>query len=114
MLVAEFLVVAVEDAGGVLRTSVRYDIARECIEAGYRFYRFDAASVQGTNIYDARERVVRVAEDCVEKAHELSPSRGCVRPHNAKPPRRFPGRAPPSQPVTKVRRLESAGRGPNP
>src|SRR5690606_6870704 len=47
--------------------------ARECIEAGYRFYRFDAASVQGTNIYDARERVVRVAEDCAAVREGVGP-----------------------------------------
>ena len=47
--------------------------ARECIEAGYRFYRFDAASVQGTNIYDARERVVRVAEDCAAAREGVGP-----------------------------------------
>jgi L-alanine-DL-glutamate epimerase-like enolase superfamily enzyme len=47
--------------------------ARQCIEAGYRFYRFDAASVQGTNIYDARERVVRVAEDCAAAREGVGP-----------------------------------------
>lgn len=38
--------------------------ARQCIEAGYRFYRFDAASLRGSDVYDGRERVMRVAEDC--------------------------------------------------
>jgi galactonate dehydratase len=47
--------------------------ARQCIEAGFRFYRFDAASVRGTDIYDARERVVRVAEDCAAAREGVGP-----------------------------------------
>jgi galactonate dehydratase len=47
--------------------------ARECIEAGYRFYRFDAASVSGGNTYDTRERVARVAEDCFAAREGVGP-----------------------------------------
>jgi L-alanine-DL-glutamate epimerase-like enolase superfamily enzyme len=53
--------------------STMQEHARQCIEAGYRFYRFDAASVQGTNVYDARERVVRVAEDCAAAREGVGP-----------------------------------------
>ncbi|MEO7412313.1 MAG: enolase C-terminal domain-like protein [Opitutaceae bacterium] len=40
------------------------DRAAACMDAGWRLFRFDAASVQGTNIYDARERMVQVQADC--------------------------------------------------
>jgi L-alanine-DL-glutamate epimerase-like enolase superfamily enzyme len=40
------------------------DQAAACMDAGWRLFRFDAASVRGTNIYDARERMRQVQADC--------------------------------------------------
>jgi galactonate dehydratase len=40
------------------------DQAAACMEAGWRLFRFDAASVRGTNTYDARERLRQVQADC--------------------------------------------------
>ena len=40
------------------------DRAAACMDAGWRLFRFDAASVQGTRTYDARERMVQVQADC--------------------------------------------------
>ena len=37
------------------------DRAAACMDAGWRLFRFDAASVQGTSTYDARERMVQMA-----------------------------------------------------
>lgn len=45
--------------GGTLR-----DRAAACMDAGWRLFRFDAASVQGTSVYDARERMKQVQADC--------------------------------------------------
>jgi L-alanine-DL-glutamate epimerase-like enolase superfamily enzyme len=42
------------------------DRAKAVIDAGFRAYRMDAASVRGTNVYNARERVRQVAADCKE------------------------------------------------
>jgi len=39
--------------------------AAACMAEGWRYFRFDAASLTGgTNVYDARERVLKVVEDC--------------------------------------------------
>lgn len=40
------------------------DRAAACMDAGWRLFRFDAASVQGTSIYDSRERMKQVQADC--------------------------------------------------
>ena len=40
------------------------DRAAACMDAGWRLFRFDAASVQGTSTYDARERIKQVQADC--------------------------------------------------
>ncbi len=40
------------------------DRAAACMDAGWRLFRFDAASVQGTSTYDARERMKQVQADC--------------------------------------------------
>jgi L-alanine-DL-glutamate epimerase-like enolase superfamily enzyme len=42
------------------------DRAKAAIDAGFRAYRMDAASVRGTNVYNSRERVHQVAADCKE------------------------------------------------
>jgi L-alanine-DL-glutamate epimerase-like enolase superfamily enzyme len=42
------------------------DRAKAVIDAGFRAFRMDAASVRGTNVYNARERVRQVYEDCKE------------------------------------------------
>jgi galactonate dehydratase len=42
-------------------------------EAGWRFFRFDAASVRGTNIYDARERMRQMQADCREARAGVGP-----------------------------------------
>ena len=38
--------------------------AAQCMEAGWRFFRFDAASVRGTSTYDTRERIRQMEADC--------------------------------------------------
>jgi L-alanine-DL-glutamate epimerase-like enolase superfamily enzyme len=48
-------------AGASLR-----DRAKAVIDAGFRAFRMDAASVRGTDVYNARERVRQVYEDCKE------------------------------------------------
>ena len=40
------------------------DRAAACMQEGWRLFRFDAASVQGTSTYDARERMRQVQADC--------------------------------------------------
>jgi galactonate dehydratase len=40
------------------------DQAAACLQAGYRLFRLDAASVRGGNTFDARERVRQVEADC--------------------------------------------------
>src|SRR5688572_29469341 len=40
------------------------DRAAACMDAGWRVFRFDAASVRGTNTYDVRERIKQVQADC--------------------------------------------------
>ena len=40
--------------------------ARAVIEAGYRAYRMDAASLRGTSTYNSRERVHQVHQDCID------------------------------------------------
>jgi len=47
--------------------------AASAMEAGWRFFRFDAASVRGTTTYDARERVRKMAEDCKEARAGVGP-----------------------------------------
>jgi galactonate dehydratase len=42
------------------------DRAKAAIDAGFRAFRMDAASVRGTNVYNSRERVHQVATDCKE------------------------------------------------
>src|SRR6266404_1878016 len=39
--------------------------ARAVIEAGYRAFRMDAASLRGTSVYNSRERVHQVHRDCI-------------------------------------------------
>ncbi|MBO0697715.1 MAG: mandelate racemase/muconate lactonizing enzyme family protein [Zavarzinella sp.] len=46
-------------------TSLR-DRAKAVIDAGFRAFRMDAASVRDTTVYNARERVRQVYEDCKE------------------------------------------------
>jgi L-alanine-DL-glutamate epimerase-like enolase superfamily enzyme len=49
--------------------------AAACMEAGWRYFRFDAASLGGgNNVYDARERVLRVAADCREAREGVGPA----------------------------------------
>ena len=40
------------------------DRAAACMQEGWRLFRFDAASVQGTSTYDARERMRQMQADC--------------------------------------------------
>jgi galactonate dehydratase len=40
--------------------------ARAVMDAGYRAYRMDAASLRGTSTYNSRERVHQVHQDCAE------------------------------------------------
>ena len=47
--------------------------AANSMEAGWRFFRFDAASVRG-NVYDARERVKQVQADCREARAGVGPA----------------------------------------
>jgi galactonate dehydratase len=42
------------------------DRAKAAMDAGFRAFRMDAASVRGTDVYNARERVRQVAADCKE------------------------------------------------
>src|SRR6478736_5251255 len=42
------------------------DRAKAAIDAGFRAFRMDAASVRGTRVYNSRERVRQVAADCKE------------------------------------------------
>ena len=49
--------------------------AAACMEAGWRYFRFDAASLTGgTTTYDARERVVKVAADCRAAREGVGPA----------------------------------------
>jgi galactonate dehydratase len=45
--------------------------ARAVIEAGYRAFRMDAASLRGTTTYNSRERVHQVHKDCAEAREGL-------------------------------------------
>jgi L-alanine-DL-glutamate epimerase-like enolase superfamily enzyme len=48
--------------------------AAACMAAGWRYFRFDAASLGGGNsTYDARERVLKVAADCREAREGVGP-----------------------------------------
>jgi galactonate dehydratase len=49
--------------GGSANATLR-DRAAACMDAGWRLFRFDAASVRGTSTYDARERMVEMQADC--------------------------------------------------
>lgn len=55
-------------AGATLR-----DRAKAAIDAGFRAFRLDAASVRGTDVYNARERVRQVAADCKEVRAGVGP-----------------------------------------
>jgi galactonate dehydratase len=49
--------------------------AAACMEAGWRYFRFDAASLTGgNNVYDARERVTQVAADCRAAREGVGPA----------------------------------------
>jgi L-alanine-DL-glutamate epimerase-like enolase superfamily enzyme len=48
--------------------------AAACMEAGWRLFRFDAASVRGTNTYDARERMKQVQADCRAAREGVGPT----------------------------------------
>jgi galactonate dehydratase len=49
--------------------------AAACMEAGWRYFRFDAASLGGgNNVYDARERVNQVAADCRAAREGVGPN----------------------------------------
>jgi galactonate dehydratase len=50
------------------------DRAAACMDAGWRLFRFDAASVRGTNIYDARERMRQVQADCRAAREGVGPN----------------------------------------
>jgi len=52
--------------GGALPGQSLRDRARAVIDAGFRAYRMDAASVRGTDVYNTRERVRQVAADAKE------------------------------------------------
>jgi galactonate dehydratase len=54
--------------GGSLR-----ERAAASMEAGWRFFRFDAASVRGTSTYDVRERMRQMAADCKEVRAGVGP-----------------------------------------
>lgn len=54
--------------GGSLR-----ERAAASMEAGWRFFRFDAASVRGTSTYDVRERMRQMAADCKEARAGVGP-----------------------------------------
>ena len=47
--------------------------AAQCMEAGWRFFRFDAASVRGTSTYDTRERIRQMEADCREARAGVGP-----------------------------------------
>src|SRR5262245_30835976 len=49
------------------------DRAKATIEAGFRAYRLDAASVRGTNVYNSRERVRQVYEDAKQVREGVGP-----------------------------------------
>jgi galactonate dehydratase len=49
--------------------------AAACMASGWRYFRFDAASLTGgTSTYDARERVVKVAADCRAAREGVGPT----------------------------------------
>ena len=50
------------------------DRAAACMQEGWRLYRFDAASVQGTSTYDARERMRQMQADCREARAGVGPA----------------------------------------
>ena len=50
------------------------DRAAACMQEGWRLYRFDAASVQGTSTYDARERMRQMQADCREARAGVGPT----------------------------------------
>jgi galactonate dehydratase len=50
------------------------DRAAACMDAGWRLFRFDAASVRGTNTYDARERMRQMQADCREARAGVGPN----------------------------------------
>lgn len=49
------------------------DRAKAVIDAGFRAYRLDAASVRMTNVYNSRERVKQVYEDCKQVRQGVGP-----------------------------------------
>ncbi len=49
------------------------DRAKAAMDAGFRAYRLDAASVRGSNVYDARRRVRQVYEDCKQAREGVGP-----------------------------------------
>ena len=50
------------------------DRAAACMDAGGRLFRFDAASVRDTNIYDARERMRQMQADCRAAREGVGPN----------------------------------------
>lgn len=50
------------------------DRAAACMDAGWRLFRFDAASVRGTSTYDARERMRQMQADCREARAGVGPN----------------------------------------
>jgi L-alanine-DL-glutamate epimerase-like enolase superfamily enzyme len=48
--------------------------AKAAIDAGYRAFRIDAASVRGTNVYNAHERVQQIVEDCRQIREGVGPN----------------------------------------
>lgn len=49
------------------------DRARAAIEAGYRAFRLDAASLSGTNVYNSRERIHQLHRDCRQVREGVGP-----------------------------------------
>src|SRR5258708_4797291 len=47
--------------------------ARAVIEAGYRAFRLDAASLRGTNVYNSRERIHQLHRDCQQVREGVGP-----------------------------------------
>ena len=50
------------------------DRAAACMQAGWRLFRFDAASVRGTSTCDARERMRQVQADCRDAREGVGPA----------------------------------------
>jgi L-alanine-DL-glutamate epimerase-like enolase superfamily enzyme len=60
--------------GGAQAGATLRDRAKAVIDAGFRAYRMDAASLRGTTVYNTRERVRQVAADCKEVRAGVGPN----------------------------------------